>query len=130
MFSESVYRVTSWYDIIQRVSQNRTVWGAATRKGTEHFEKTRLQSQDQKRLANKRVPNPSTATSCQICRKTYASAFWASGPQVQSLALTRQLRQRRTPTIINVSPQLFHSSIFLFRPGVLFYALRYGTIYC
>ena len=60
----------------QAMAQDRTAWRAATRKGTENFEKTRLESLDQKRLARKnRVPNPNTATSCQICGKTCASAF-------------------------------------------------------
>ena len=60
----------------QAMAQDRTAWRAATRKGTENFEKTRLESLDQKRLARKnRIPNPNTATSCQICGKTCASAF-------------------------------------------------------
>ena len=37
----------------QAMAQDRTAWRAATRKGTENFEKTRLQSLDQKRLAKK-----------------------------------------------------------------------------
>ena len=54
----------------QALAQDRPAWRAATRKGTKHFERSRLQSLDDKRSARKnRVPNPSTAVPCQLCGK-------------------------------------------------------------
>ena len=45
----------------QALAQDRPAWRAAIRKGTKHFERSRLQSLDDKRSARKnRVPNPST----------------------------------------------------------------------
>ena len=56
--------------------QDRPAWRAATRKGTKHFERSQLQSLDDKRSARKnRVPNPSTAVPCQLCGKICASTF-------------------------------------------------------
>ena len=55
---------------------NRPAWRAAIRKGTKHFERSRLQSLDDKRSARKnRVPNPSTAAPYQLCGKICASTF-------------------------------------------------------
>ena len=46
----------------QALAQDRPAWRAAICKGTKHFERSRLQSLDDKRSARKnRVPNPSTA---------------------------------------------------------------------
>ena len=46
----------------QALAQDRPAWRAAIRKGTKHFERSRLQSMDDKRSARKnREPNPSTA---------------------------------------------------------------------
>ena len=60
----------------QALAQDRRAWRAATRKGTKHFERSRLQSLDDKRSARKnRVPNPSTAVPCQLCGKICASTF-------------------------------------------------------
>ena len=60
----------------QVLAQDRPAWRAATRKGTKHFERSRLQSLDDKRSARKnRVPNPSTAVPCQLCGKICASTF-------------------------------------------------------
>ena len=60
----------------QALAQDRPAWRAATRKGTKHFERSRLQSLDDKRSARKnRVPNPSTAVPCQLCGKICASTF-------------------------------------------------------
>ena len=60
----------------QALAQDRPAWRAAIRKGTKHFERSRLQSLDDKRLARKnRVPNPSTAVPCQLCGKICASTF-------------------------------------------------------
>ena len=60
----------------QALAQDRPAWRAATRKGTKHFERSRLQSLDDKRSARKnRVPNPSTAVPCQRCGKICASTF-------------------------------------------------------
>ena len=58
------------------LAQDRPAWRAAIRKGTNHFEKSRLQSLDEKRPARKnRVPNPSTAVPCLLCGKICASTF-------------------------------------------------------
>ena len=60
----------------QALAQDRPAWRAAIRKGTKHFERSRLQSLDDKRSARKnRVPNPSTAVPCQLCGKICASTF-------------------------------------------------------
>ena len=60
----------------QALAQDRPVWRAAIREGTKHFEKSRLQSLDDKRSARKnRVPKPSTAVPCQLCGKICASTF-------------------------------------------------------
>ena len=60
----------------QVLAQDRLAWRAAIRKGTKHFERSRLQSLDDKRSARKnRVPNPSTAVPCQLCGKICASTF-------------------------------------------------------
>ena len=60
----------------QALAQDRPAWRAATRKGTKHFERSRLQNLDDKRSARKnRVPNPSTAVPCQLCNKICASTF-------------------------------------------------------
>ena len=60
----------------QALAQDRLAWRAATCKGTKHFERSRLQSLDDKRSARKnRVPNPSTAVPCQLCGKICASTF-------------------------------------------------------
>ena len=60
----------------QALAQDRPAWRAAIRKGTKQFERTRLQSLDDKRSARKnRVPNPSTAVPCQLCGKICASTF-------------------------------------------------------
>ena len=60
----------------QALAQDRPAWRAAIRKGTNHFEKSRLQSLDEKRSARKnRVPNPSTAVPCLLCGKICASTF-------------------------------------------------------
>ena len=65
-------RVDEW----QTLAQDRPAWRAATRKGTKHFERSRLQSLDDKRSARKnRVPNPSTAVPCQLCGEICASTF-------------------------------------------------------
>ena len=57
-------------------TKDRPAWRAATRKGTKHFERSRLQSLDDKRSARKnRVPNPSTAVPCQLGGKICASTF-------------------------------------------------------
>lgn len=60
----------------QTLSQDRPAWRASIRKGTKQFERNRLQSLDDKRLARKnRVLNPNTAVSCQLCGKSCASTF-------------------------------------------------------
>ena len=60
----------------QALAQDRPAWRAATRKGTKHLERSRLQSLDDKRSARKnRVPNPSTGVPCQLCGKICASTF-------------------------------------------------------
>ena len=60
----------------QALAQDQPAWRAAIRKGTKQFERSRLQSLDDKRSARKnRVPNPSTAVSCQLCGKICASTF-------------------------------------------------------
>ena len=60
----------------QALAQDRPAWRAATCKGTKHFERSRLQSLDDKRSARKnRVLNPSTAVPCQLCGKICASTF-------------------------------------------------------
>ena len=60
----------------QALAQDRLAWRAAIHKGTKHFERSRLQSLDDKRSARKnRVPNPSTAVPCQLCGKICASTF-------------------------------------------------------
>ena len=60
----------------QALAQDWPAWRAAIRKGTKQFERSRLQSLDDKRLARKnRVPNPSTAVPCQLCGKICASTF-------------------------------------------------------
>ena len=60
----------------QALAQDRPAWRAAICKGTKHFERSRLQSLDDKRSARKnRVPNPSTAVPCQLCGKICASTF-------------------------------------------------------
>ena len=60
----------------QALAQDRHAWTAAIRNGTRHFERSRLQSLDDKRLARKNgVPNPSTAVPCQLCGKICASTF-------------------------------------------------------
>ena len=60
----------------QALAQDRPAWRAAIRKGTKQFERSRLQSLDDKRSARKnRVPNPSTAVPCQLCGKICASTF-------------------------------------------------------
>ena len=60
----------------QALAQDRPAWRAAIRKGTKHFERSRLQSLDDKRSARKnRVPNPSTAVPCLFCGKICASTF-------------------------------------------------------
>ena len=60
----------------QALAQDRLAWRAAIREGTKLFERSRLQSLDDKRLARKnRVPNPSTAVPCQLCGKICASIF-------------------------------------------------------
>ena len=60
----------------QALAHNRPAWRAAIRKGTNHFERSRLQSLDEKRSARKnRVPNPSTAVPCLLCSKICASTF-------------------------------------------------------
>ena len=60
----------------QALAQDRLAWRAAIREGTKHFEKSQLQSLDDKRSARKnRVPNPSTAVPCQLCGKICASTF-------------------------------------------------------
>ena len=58
------------------LDMNLPAWRAAIRKGTKHFERSRLQSLDDKRSARKnRGPNPSTAVPCQLCGKICASTF-------------------------------------------------------
>ena len=65
----------------QALAQDRPAWRAAIRKGTNHFERSRLQSLDEKRSARKnRVPNPSTAVPCLLCLKICASYFSGSKP--------------------------------------------------
>ena len=60
----------------QALAQDRPAWRAAIRKGTKQFERSRLQSLDDKRSARKnRVPNRSTAVPCQLCDKICASTF-------------------------------------------------------
>ena len=60
----------------QALAQDQPVWRAAIRKGTKHFETSRLQSLDDKRSARKnKVPNPSTAVPCQLCAMICASTF-------------------------------------------------------
>ena len=60
----------------QALVQDRPAWRAAICKGTKHFERSRLQSLDDKRSARKdRVPNPSTAVPCQLCGKICASTI-------------------------------------------------------
>ena len=60
----------------QALAQDRPAWRAAICKGTKHFERSRLQSLDDKRSARKnRVPNPSTAVPCQLCSKICTSTF-------------------------------------------------------
>ena len=60
----------------QALAQDRPAWRAAIRKGTKQFERSRLQSLDDKRSARKnRVPNPTTAVPCQLCGKICASTF-------------------------------------------------------
>ena len=60
----------------QVLAQDRLAWRVAIHKGTKHFERSRLQSLDDKRSARKnRVPNPSTAVPCQLCSKICASTF-------------------------------------------------------
>ena len=50
----------------QALAQDQLAWRAAICKGTKHFERSRLQSMDDKRSARKnRVPNHSTAVPCQ-----------------------------------------------------------------
>ena len=51
-------------------------WRTAICEGTKHFEKSRLQSLDDKRSARKNtVPNPSTAVPCQLWSKICTSTF-------------------------------------------------------
>ncbi|XP_063591300.1 uncharacterized protein LOC134768401 [Penaeus indicus] len=58
----------------QAVALDRPKWRAAIREGNEKFENCRLQSLDEKRKARKtRVPDPSTAVSCDLCGK-----FWST----------------------------------------------------
>ena len=60
----------------QALAQDQLAWRAAIHEGTKHFEKSRLQSLDDKRSARKnRVPNPSIAVPCQLCGKICASTF-------------------------------------------------------
>ena len=60
----------------QALAWDRPAWRAAIRKGTKHFEISRLQNLDDKRSArNNIVPNPSTAVPCQLCGKICASTF-------------------------------------------------------
>ena len=60
----------------QALAQDRLAWRAAICKGTKHFEKSWLQSLDDKRSTRKnRVANPSTAVPCQLCGKICASTF-------------------------------------------------------
>ena len=60
----------------QVLAQDRAAWRAAVRKGTNHFERSRLQSLDERRSPKKnRVPNPSTAVPCLLCGKICASTF-------------------------------------------------------
>ena len=60
----------------QALAQDWPAWRAVIREGTKHFEKSRLQSLDDKRSARKnRVPNPSTAVPCQLCGKICTSTF-------------------------------------------------------
>ena len=85
----------------QALAQDRPAWRAATRKGTKHFERSRLQSLDDKRSARKnRVPNPSTAVPCQLCGKICASTFGLQAHMRKTPALTRHLRIRRTTTTL------------------------------
>ena len=54
----------------QALAQDRLAWRAAIRKGTKHFERSRLQSLDDKRSARKNLSAkpPSTAVPCQLMR--------------------------------------------------------------
>ena len=74
----------------QALAQDRPDWRAAIRKGTKHFERSRLQSLDDKRSARKnRVPNPSTAVPCRLCGKICASTF-----RLQAHSQDETLRKR------------------------------------
>jgi len=60
----------------QSLTQDRPVWRAAIRKGSKHFDRSRLQRLDHKRLERKnRVRNTSTAVPCHLCGKICASTF-------------------------------------------------------
>ena len=60
----------------QVVAQDRTAWRAASRKGSQKFEKDRLQTLDERRLARKnKVTDHSAGVPCQLCGKLCASSF-------------------------------------------------------
>ena len=60
----------------QNATLNRVTWRATINKGTTVFERDRLQSLDEKRMAKKnRVINPRSVVTCHKCGKLCASQF-------------------------------------------------------